>query len=486
MDEAEKYQQRLQAIAERRRQQEEEERLRRQTEEEWLQLAQKKRKSLRDQWLSQAAPAPAFPSLDSLRPHPLPQDRTNKHTAEEQSKSQKTPEEEVGEAADVRKEEDRVSKEENKESVNGTTPASAHNHHQPQAGTEEKVQVSRAAEGHFSAQMTQKMFHESRQDGRSVLGMVAVQVERDPKTGATVIRSVAPMSAPDGAAMATVFDDGRKSVHAVGGSGGQPSAEELGQILSVVDGVGMHVLLDEVTVTPNKGKIKIENVEGSRTLQEKEGKVLSYSTHHAVSPEKTKPLESTGGNKPKAELEIEGCNESGREEDEQEEESVVVVKEAAGKVGNMEDQAVEYKMEEGPVTLTFLGYTDATSGQGQSQSLSVGQEDHGGFLTVERVIITDEGEEQVLGPVTSASSQSQSSSEGLKDPAVSGGDKNADLGGGAQKPTKEEAFQDIPLDGNGEGVTLQGKDADHNSVSPSRSEGEGTPKRKTCQCCSVM
>lgn len=316
--------------------------------------------------------------------------------------------------------------------------------------------------------------------------MVAVQVERDPKTGATVIRSVAPMSAPDGAAMATVFDDGRKSVHAVGGSGGQPSAEELGQILSVVDGVGMKVLLDEVTVTPNKGEIKIENVEGNRTLQEKEEKVLSYSTHHAVSPEKTEPLESTGGNKPKAELGIEGCVESGREEDEQEEKSVVVMKEAAGNVGSMEDQAVEYKTEEGPVTLTFLGYTDATSGQDQSQGLSVGQEDHGGFLTVERVIITDEGEEQVLGPVTSASSQSQSSSEGLKDSEVSGGDKNADLGGGAQKPSKEEVFQDIPLDGNGEGVTLHGKDADHNSASPSKSAGEGTPKRKTCQCCSVM
>ncbi|XP_031423343.1 paralemmin-3 [Clupea harengus] len=51
MDEAEKYQQRLQAIAEKRRLQEEEERLRREVEEEWLKLAQSKRKSLRDQWL---------------------------------------------------------------------------------------------------------------------------------------------------------------------------------------------------------------------------------------------------------------------------------------------------------------------------------------------------------------------------------------------------------------------------------------------------
>lgn len=475
MDEAEKYQQRLQAIAERRRLQEEEERLRRETEEEWLKLAQKKRKSLRDQWLSEAAPAPAPPSLDSLGPHLLPQDRTNKHSAEEQTKSQKTPEEELEKAADVRKEEDQVSQEENKESVNYTTTASAHNHHQ--AGTEEKVQVSRAAEGHFSVQRTQKMFHETRQDGRSVLGMVAVQVERDPKTGATVIRSVAPVSAPDGAAMATVFDDGRKSVHAVGG---QPSAEELGQILSAIDGVGMKVLLDEVTVTPNKAEIKIENVEDSRTLQGKEGTVVSYSTHHALSLEKNTHLESSGRHGSAAKLGIETCAESmGEEEDDQEEQSVVVVREAAGKVDNMEDQRVEYRMEEGPVTLTFLGYSDATSGQDQSQGVTVGQEDHGGILTVERVIITDEGEEKVLGPASSASFQPHSASG-----PQSGADRKV-----ADLESQEEVFQDIPLDGNGAGVKPQGKEADQGlpkSVSPSRAEGEGTPKCKSCQCCSVM
>ncbi|TMS15525.1 Palmdelphin [Larimichthys crocea] len=82
------------------------------------------------------------------------------------------------------------------------------------AGTDGDVQEHKEAENHFSILMAQRMFHESGQDGRSVLGTVAVQVERDPKTGATVVRSVAPVSAPAGAPMATtVFDDGRKSIH---------------------------------------------------------------------------------------------------------------------------------------------------------------------------------------------------------------------------------------------------------------------------------
>ncbi|KAK2857337.1 hypothetical protein Q7C36_005256 [Tachysurus vachellii] len=56
MDEAEKYQQRLQAIAEKRRLQEEQDRAKRQLEDEKLRLQQLKRKSLRDQWLLEAPP----------------------------------------------------------------------------------------------------------------------------------------------------------------------------------------------------------------------------------------------------------------------------------------------------------------------------------------------------------------------------------------------------------------------------------------------
>ncbi|KAG1930680.1 paralemmin-1 [Pimephales promelas] len=62
--EAEKYQQRLQAIAEKRRIQEEQERAKRDMEDERMRLQQLKRKSLRDQWLMEGPPT----SPDSTGP----------------------------------------------------------------------------------------------------------------------------------------------------------------------------------------------------------------------------------------------------------------------------------------------------------------------------------------------------------------------------------------------------------------------------------
>ncbi|KAK9535622.1 hypothetical protein VZT92_007994 [Zoarces viviparus] len=415
MDEAEKYQQRLQAIAERRLRQEEEERLTRETEEEWLKTAQEKRKHLREQWLSEVSPV-----LDEP-------------TTGERTESQKTPEDE--EAADARREE-QASREENKESGNCAAAVRTHS----QAGTDEdEQQVNKDAEDHFSIQMAQRMFHESGQEGRSVLGMLAVQVERDPKTGATVVRSVAPMSSPAGVPMATtVFDDGRKSIHAVGGSGSQPSTEELGQILSFVDGVGMKVLLDEVAFTPNQEETEMERVDASRAPK---GQVVSFSTHRVVSKDDYTQLEVPRSDDLEAELGIE-CSAMGHEEDNKEDGSIMAVRDIAGEVDNVED----LRLEEGPVTLVFLGYTDGD------------QEDHEGMLTAQRVIITEEGEEHILGPETSAS---------------------------PQEGKESRVFHDVPLEGNGAGVEVQGETGDdgrQNSSSPSKA----TSKPKTCRCCSVM
>ncbi|XP_075939492.1 uncharacterized protein LOC142941097 isoform X2 [Anarhichas minor] len=457
MDEAEKYQQRLQAIAERRRRQEEEERLTRETEEEWLKTAQEKttavcwpcsssarskpaapaglrscvcggakmaeercqRKHLREQWLSEVSPV-----LDDP-------------TTGERTESQKTPEDE--EAAEARREE-QASREENKESGNCAAAVRTHS----QAGTDEdKQQVNKDAEDHFSIQMAQRMFHESGQEGRSVLGMLAVQVERDPKTGATVVRSVAPVSSSAGVPMATtVFDDGRKSIHAVGGSGSQPSTEELGQILSFVDGVGMKVLLDEVVFTPNQEETEMKRVDASRAPK---GQVVSFSTRRVVSKGDDTQLDVSRSDDLEAELGIEECSAMGQEEDDKEDGSIMAVRDIAGEVGNVED----LRLEEGPVTLVFLGYTDGDQG---------GQEDHEGMLTAQRVIITEEGEEHVLGPETSASPQEEKESR---------------------------VFHDVPLDGNGAGVEVQGENGDdgrQNSSSPSKA----TSKPKTCRCCSVM
>ncbi|KAM6972442.1 paralemmin-3 [Aplochiton taeniatus] len=68
MDETEKYQQRLQAIAEKRRLQDEQEKAKREMEEERLRLQQLKRKSLRDQWLMEGPPLSPSAS-DSQTPH---------------------------------------------------------------------------------------------------------------------------------------------------------------------------------------------------------------------------------------------------------------------------------------------------------------------------------------------------------------------------------------------------------------------------------
>ncbi|XP_065814356.1 paralemmin-3 isoform X2 [Labrus bergylta] len=68
MDETEKYKQRLEAIAEKRRLQEEEDKARREMEDEKLRLQQLKRKSLRDQWLMEGAPlSPTSPDAQRSR-----------------------------------------------------------------------------------------------------------------------------------------------------------------------------------------------------------------------------------------------------------------------------------------------------------------------------------------------------------------------------------------------------------------------------------
>ncbi|TMS22927.1 Paralemmin-3 [Larimichthys crocea] len=98
MDEADKYKQRLEAIAEKRRLQEEQDRARREMEDEKLRLQQLKRKSLRDQWLMEGPPLSPT-SLDSHSPRsplwgsPMAQE-IEKHTDKLQSESQRLAEEE--------------------------------------------------------------------------------------------------------------------------------------------------------------------------------------------------------------------------------------------------------------------------------------------------------------------------------------------------------------------------------------------------------
>ncbi|XP_041642155.1 paralemmin-3 [Cheilinus undulatus] len=98
MDETEKYKQRLEAIAEKRRLQEEQDKARREMEDERLRLQQLKRKSLRDQWLMEGAPlSPTSPDGQQSPRSPLwgfqPQE-VEKHQEKLESESQQLAEEE--------------------------------------------------------------------------------------------------------------------------------------------------------------------------------------------------------------------------------------------------------------------------------------------------------------------------------------------------------------------------------------------------------
>ncbi|XP_012723392.2 paralemmin-2 isoform X1 [Fundulus heteroclitus] len=291
--------------------------------------------------------------------------------------------------------------------------------------------------------MTQRLSHDDGgQEGRSVLGMLAVQVERDPKTGATVVKSVAPISSTTAAPTSTtIFDDGRKSIHTVGSLVGEPSTEELGEILSVINDVGMTVLLDEVAVTPNKTEMTTGNVESSKN---EDDNVLSFITLNGTSMEDNSQLDSSEHKldaekiKQHASIEIPDLK------------TEMVTNDAAEMLNSTEGLSLE----EDPVTLVFLGYTDATPDDARDQ------EDYEGMLTAERVIITEDGEERVVEPGASASLQSLSANEREQE---------------IKKRAPDTTLQDVPLDENEAEPETQTED----------NVGKEA-KQKKCQCCSVM
>ncbi|XP_030234979.1 paralemmin-1 isoform X1 [Gadus morhua] len=419
------YQERLQAIAERRRQQEEEEKVKRETEEEKWKLAQKQKKSLRDQWFSDPGDALEVQS-------DLPQLHSQSTTEEgEQEVCIRGP----------------------KDSASVVS-----------SGKEVYIQGTGGSD--ITEDMSQQIFHEGGQDGRSVLGMVAVQVEVDPRTGATVVRSVAPMSAPVGAMATTVFDDGRKSVHAIGGGGAQPSAEELGRILSAIDGVGMTVLLDDVAVTTSASAASDASAgERSRGSPAAAGSV-------DASP---RVVEVRGGSGGGAQVGETGAEEGGGVAVTRGQvESAMTVREAAGQPIVTEEAPGAGPDYETPVVLTFLGYADSDQREGP-EGVALGRDDRGGVLTVERVVI-DAGDED----------GDEEEKEEVLEPSVNGGPAGP---GGA--PEQDGAFQEVRLDGSVKRAPAKGAEPDKVPSEPATpkegsKETEESSKPKACQCCSVM
>ncbi|KAK7940172.1 hypothetical protein WMY93_003498 [Mugilogobius chulae] len=295
--------------------------------------------------------------------------------------------------------------------------------------------------------MAQRMYHESGQDGRSVLGMLAVQVEKDPKTGATIVRSVTPVSGGPGAqTTSTIFDDGRKSIHAVGNSTAQPSSEELGQILKVIDGVGMTALLDDVSITPTRETAKVQDTKRGQGKGIYSNQPLS-SVSNAKDPYSKEKSRIENVPKTIAATEVR---------------QKTLVTDSSHKV-----EATESEMLcEGPVTLMFMGYTD-----GRTDGEASGAEEPQGMLTAERVIITDDGEELMIGQDSAAPAH-----------------KPTDDKAGQKKAPKEvkSVFQDVPLEGKSEEGPKTEEDGENGQQTSESLEGQEKPKRKSCQCCTVM
>lgn len=278
------------------------------------------------------------------------------------------------------------------------------------------------------------------------MGMLAVQVEKDPKTGATIVRSVTPVSdLADPRTAPTIFDDGRKSIHAVGASAAQPSSEELGQILNAIDGVGMTALLDDVSVTPVPKTTKGDD---AKKAHEK----VQFSNQAVPSKNNVKALNLTEKGGVGSMTKTIGTSETRQK-------TLVADSSPAVEVSESE------MLCEGPVTLVFMGYTD---GRPEDEALGT-EEEPQGMLTAERVIITDEGEELVLGQDSAAPNQKSPERAAVK-----------------EVPKESQVFRDVPLDGKSERAPEKAEDGGKGQQKTDSTDVQGKPKRKACQCCTVM
>lgn len=288
----------------------------------------------------------------------------------------------------------------------------------------------------------------------TVLGTLAVQIERDPKTGNTTITSVTPVSTADGApTTTTLFDDGRKSIHAVGAQGNQPSTKELGQILSVIDGIGMEMVLDNAIALPSRAEARQEQ-RGSNRVAESKG--LDVTNYIASSGEGSKQVDScTSYNFDPKMVNVSCASSTDNKADKKEDRSIVTLEDIARETSHAQVQSLEHD----PVTLVFMGYRDSISDQGNKDDVD------GGMLTAERVMITDDGEEYVMGQETLPKTE---------------------------KEAKLPASPDNGLEENGAAhVKVQGEEvaeAQSEPASPKieKQKPDGTSKCKKCQCCVVM
>ncbi|XP_072550372.1 uncharacterized protein [Salminus brasiliensis] len=442
MDEAEKYQQRLQAIAEKRRAQEEEDRVRRETEEEWLKLAQRKRKSLRDQWLMEPMPSSAEASGTGTAPWPP----TSK-TEESAKDTQKEIKEEGDKTTNMSDEQPSQISE-----MTENEPSSL------SENTENASQANPREEEEEEEVLNPEVLLQNGQLERSVLGVLEIKVERDLKTGATTIKSMAPKPAAalEGTGEA-VFDDGRRTVHAVGGvEDNQHSEKDLSQILNAISEVGMQTILGSVAITCN------EELGGEKERKAETGdpevKQTSELTHDALQQDDTSDSLAVC----KTEAEEPGVNE--RRDGVDREEKL----DGEAKVQEEDWEMVNCRPEEGldPVVLSFLGFTQVQAGSG------LGFAAEGAVLKVEDVLIA--GEEDVemglsgeLGPVTVENQSEREESPKCEESAASSASCPEEI-------PPEGTLQAVPFAGTGAGTGISVALQEMNNVSDIMDSKEST------------
>ncbi|XP_041099438.1 paralemmin-3 [Polyodon spathula] len=409
MEETELYKQRLQAIAEKRRIQEEQERSRREMEEERLRLQQMKRKSLRDQWLMEGSAAP----LDSSVPRsPLwgsPAQQLEERISKLQTEQSRLAEEEthIGkqEGAEALKHAGKDAEKTQVVLLDSNEEFTASQIPTPVLAAPPKpaVRLRRAPPTDEAAMAIGE---------GDRAAMFAVQ--KNLKTGDATVLSTVPLDAQEFEAKGhKVFDDGTKGIFAVGaGSEKELSPAELDRLLNQTAwkksedeaepphndkkdlNVAIHNGGKEITTNHNPEEHSELASEKEVNEQGKEHLEAGAENAHDVTLNHNPP-ESLQEDQPKTNGPVNGFEKLGDQTvkcEEEEEEPVIWEN---GQTLKSEGDVQETKaskpedldsLMENPVSLTFLGFSDAKSEEESKEVM-------GEIRRAEHVTITEEGEE---------------------------------------------------------------------------------------------
>ncbi|XP_030637956.1 paralemmin-3 [Chanos chanos] len=467
MDEAVKYQQRLQAIAEKRRLQEEEDRARREMEEERLRLQQLKRKSLRDQWLMEGPPT----SPDSSGPRsplwgPQAQEmeaRIEKLQSETERGAQEKEKQQQHMKDDSAVNDSNGGVQGNSKGDAGAEEVAADSESSPSGEITENGKIERE-EASLNADDGQSSQEESAQihNGADTAAETATNVAL--VNGAVEGEKVHDPSDQDGLPHTNGLTSEQTASVGIGEGAvtltflGYSEAEP-GQGVSEDDDCGAVIRAERVIITD----------EGDELPDEQPDPSANETEESTVPAESLESPEST---------EVEPHLETSADAEKKTEETETKVTESAENTADAMETEIE-KSEGGGVEAQV---SDISEAQLQAETLE-------GSVATSQVPVYSTTEPSVTPRADGEEEVAQADPIKDDDTEVSGQDATGQ-------------FQEVPLDGatdvkeptakqqtpSAEEEPLLSSKATPltETQTPSRAEAEGTPKRKTCQCCSVM